>query len=111
MFSGPLLHIAGLVAGEARQPGLLERGRDRTGTGVLLVHGVGSRLTGRLLALSLKLVVIIVSTVILLLTVLPPLLTEALPVSAVLTPEENIFYCKPTKRNITSWPPCLCGRD
>ena len=92
MFSGPLLHIAGLVAGEARQPGLLERGRDRTGTRVLLVlHGVGSRLTGRLLALSLKLVVVIVSTVILPLTILPPLLTEALPVSAVLTPEENIL--------------------
>ena len=91
MFSGPLLHIAGLVAGEAMQPGLLERGRDGTGAGVLLVHGVGSRLTGGLLALSLKLVVIIVSTVILLLTILPPLLTEALPVSAVLTPEENIL--------------------
>ena len=91
MFSGPLLHIAGLVAGKARQPGLLQRGRDRTGARVLLlVHGVGSRLTGRLLALSLKLVVIIVSTVILLLTVLPPLLTEALSVPAALTPEENI---------------------
>ena len=87
MFSGPLLHIAGLVAGEARQPGLLERSRDGTGAGVLLVHGVGSRLTGGLLALSLKLVVIIVSAVILLITILPPLQTEALPLSTGLTPE------------------------
>ena len=87
MFSGPLLHIAGLVAGKTGQPGLLQRGRDRTGARLLLVHGVGSRLTGRPVALNLKLVVIIVSTVILNLTILPPLLTKALPVSAVLAPK------------------------
>ena len=88
MFSGPLLHIAGLVTGQARQPGLLQRGRDGAGgLLVLLVHGVGPRLTGGLVAVNLKLVLVIVTAVSLLLTGLPPLQTEALPVSAVLTPE------------------------
>ena len=111
MFSGPLLHIAGLVSGERGQSGLLE---TAGGLLVLLVHGVGPRLTGRLLALHLKLVLVIVTALCLPFTSLPPLHTKALSVSAVLPPE--IFYIL-TKyfifeaANVTSWPPCLCGLD